>query len=191
MPQIIVDIGHGFHDKLPRQSSFDPGAVSPHGVTEFSLNIIAGVALIQRLRSLGHVAAFVPYGLARYDRGLCANGYDCFISVHHNSAGGKRLSAQQARVLHQIGSKKRESEILAERVAEAIGKGLTITNHDDDARNLEVLRGAEATACRAAILTEAFFLDQGEPEGLLREMARASGYAIARAVDDHFRGQTA
>ena len=185
MSRILIDIGHGFYCGSQNEERFDPGAVNQAAVSEFSLNVVSAIALQQRLQSLGQFAAFCPYGLSRFDRGLAAAGYDCFISVHHNAAG-KPIKQQYVRVLHNKNSHTAQDRILAERVAEAIANILTITNFDAEPANLEVLRAARKTNVKASILTEAFFIDQGLSEAQMRIMARNAGYAIAQAVHEYF-----
>lgn len=184
MPRFLIDIGHGFYDTRP-ESRFDLGAVAPNGTTEFSLNVLTGTALLTRLQMLGQFAAFVPYGLERFARGIYASGYDCLVSVHHNASKAHFGQGAEACILEKSPHVDRSTQ-LALTITKSIAQGLQIPNRGPRPANLEILRAAAKTNVKAAVLTEGFFIDAGLDEAKMRDLARREGYLIADALHQFF-----
>ena len=180
MGRIIIDIGHGLYEGLlASDRRFDPGAVSKlTEPSEFDLNLYTAVALQERLQSLGHFAAFVPFGLELLSRGRMAKDFDVFLSIHHNASEERTAQGSECCV-HDVHSRPADLE-LGIRIAESVAGALGIPDRGIVRRRLAVLSGARKTNVKAAVLVEGFFMDTpGLPYGV---WPIVEGRAIAAAV---------
>jgi N-acetylmuramoyl-L-alanine amidase len=84
---IAVDVGHYLKE---------PGAISARGITEFEYNLQLALETAAALRRAGHSVVLIGEDGMADDlgkRGRLASGSDLFISVHHDSARARHLSA--------------------------------------------------------------------------------------------------
>lgn len=175
---ILIDIGHGLYDEpTDKRHPYDPGGLSPIGWQEFQVNMITAIAAQERLQTLNHHAAFVPFGLGLYERGLMARDFDVFVSIHHNALNGRAQGTEVA--VHAVHATQAD-RALGLAIAKLVSAALGTKNRGLVDLRLAALSGARKTNVRAAVLTEGFFIDV---DGVnLVDWARKEGIAIASAV---------
>jgi N-acetylmuramoyl-L-alanine amidase len=178
---VLLEIGHG---KTP--SGFDPGNVTG-SQQEYDLNVIAAQAAKNTIIAAGVPCTVTDFGGVTavdrkylYEIGLTANGFDVFCSIHHNSSNPP---AQGTEVL--VHNKKGDSEdvVLAKLMSAAIASELgipdRIANGRDPRQSLGVLRGAEDTDVRAAVLAEIYFMEKVTNP---KDWSLRGGQAIGRTI---------
>lgn len=180
---VLIDIGHG---KLSN-GTFDVGAVDADSkTTERSLNEIGAGKLAATLKSLGITVEIEKPGLSLADRGALAQGYDVFISYHHNWYYSK--AQHSLAFLSQDATN--ADKLLAKMITAAISKALD----DKTTPKVEVPDGgyreegytvphaARATNVRACCLVEPFFIDHASADGHHQDWASKAGEAIGHAI---------
>ncbi len=176
---VFIDVGHG---AVP--GGFDPGA--PHhgsGKTEHALNRIAANACHAALTAAGIPAIIDDRRDTKLNIGRASAGYDVFVSVHHNSAGGP---AQGAEAFAHATAGTKADKALAAAIAAAMAGELGIADRGGKTAAYTVLNGARQAKVRAAVLAELYFMhDQSPahpPPAQFEDWSARGGKAIARAV---------
>lgn len=150
--RILLERGHG----LNIDGSFDPGAINyQNRITEYELNGFVCEKARATLAALGYDVVVLDQAQTLYNLGLKAQGFDAFISVHHNAHSS---DAQGAEVFIHNEKGEKEDEILATFVLNKIVSSLKISNRGVKKGRLGILNGAEDTNVKASILTEGFFI---------------------------------
>lgn len=184
---VVIDVGHGFYDAHGDAKDFlDSGAVVLSGgqqIQEFHLNMVSAIACQTALMTRGHHAVFIPFGLTLEGRGASARNADVFLAIHHNAS--KEHGAQGSEVCVQSWTATQADLALGRRVSKSVAESLGIPDRGIVSLDLGVLRAARKTNVKAAILTEAFFMDSAGLAGW--SMARQSGMAIAEELDRWFK----
>lgn len=176
---VLLERGHG-----PNPKGFEPGAVA-HGVTEYELNGIAVEAARNYLTKQGIPCEVTDSGSSLHEIGRLAQGYDVFVSVHHNAFNAK---AQGVECLYHNASGDPADKQLAELIAQNLFKSLGYSNRGAKPQALGVLSGAETTDTRASVLAECYFMD-AVPTGQ-RDNSRLAGLAIGQAVEKWLKTTT-
>jgi N-acetylmuramoyl-L-alanine amidase len=169
---VLLERGHG-----PNPNGFEPGAVS-QGITEYELNGIACEAARNYLVTKGIPVQITDSGSALHEIGKLAQGYDVFLSVHHNAFDG---SAQGVECLYHNRLGDPADKELAEMVASYLYQTLAYTNRGAKPQALGILSGAESTDVRASVLAECYFMDT--PSTAHRDNSMLAGKAIGYAIE--------
>jgi N-acetylmuramoyl-L-alanine amidase len=170
---VLLERGHG-----PRPQGFEPGAVWK-GITEYELNGIAVEAARTYLVQFGIPVDVTDSGLALHDIGKLAQGYDVFVSVHHNASVEHK--AQGCEALYHAALGDSEDKRLAAMLAANMALALKFQNRGAKPANLAILSGAEKTDVGVCVLAECYFLDGPRKEDR-RKMSRAAGQAIGSTI---------
>lgn len=174
---VLLEIGHG---KLPG-ASFDPGATGASGKNEHELNVIAATAAQAVITGAGVPCDVTDVAATLSKIGQQASGYDVFCSIHHNSASG---NTQGAEVL--VHSDKADpldlalSKTMSAEIAKELGITDRIKNGRDPKQKLGVLRGAEDTDVRVAVLAELYFIHVPVRDPV--DWSTRGGQAVGRAI---------
>lgn len=155
---------------------------------EYEMNVIQAKIIADILRDEG---AFVriydpdPDSLERV--GLAANGMDCYVSIHHNSANADGTDEGTETFVHPRASK--DCISLASKVNAAIVKALGTKNRGVKKAAYTVLSTSHYdTDCRYNILTESYFLDDYSSIELATWRSSEAARAIAAALIAYFDG---
>lgn len=149
--RVLLERGHG-----PHESGFEPGAISNERFfTEYQLNGFVCEQARQMLVESGFDVTVSDSAKSLYRLGLEAQGYDCFVSVHHNAFNE---SVQGTEVLiHESKSESADAEF-AKFVLASLVKNLGLPNRGVKKQPLGVLSGAEDTNVKACCLSEGYFI---------------------------------
>lgn len=175
---VLLERGHG-----PNPDGFEPGAVSGN-VTEYELNGVAVEAARNYLQSVGIPVQVTDSGSALHEIGRLAQGYDVFVSVHHNASQGH--TAQGCEALYHATMGDTEDRQLAAMVAGALSDALGFRNRGAKASSLAILSGAEKTDVASSVLAECYFLDNPSVKNH-HELSRVAGQAIGKAIHEWLR----
>jgi N-acetylmuramoyl-L-alanine amidase len=179
--KVFLDAGHGLHSG----AGLDVGAVG-HGMREWDLNVGQALAIKKALFDLGaavtcgiYAQGYTDKQLTLREKGARAEGFDIFVSLHHNAFNG---SAQGHEVLiHTNGSD--ADAALAQTINTQLDKALPFANRGVKRQRLGVLAGVPGTV-HAACLTESFFIDG---PGATKERSLQAAQAIARGIIEYAR----
>lgn len=182
--RILLDPGHGGDDL----GALGPGGAA--GPAEKDLNLAVALAARDRLAALGAEVALTRQEdsfptLAQRNQALRQQKPDLFLSIHHNSIALERDVNQVAGVecYYFYPSGRLLAQNLAARVSAAAGR----QNRGDKWDYFYVTR---SDICPAILLETGFVPNPAEYENCADPTAlAATGFAIARAVEDTLAGQ--
>ncbi|WP_449420148.1 N-acetylmuramoyl-L-alanine amidase [Phormidium nigroviride] len=184
LKRILLDPGH---------SRSKPGARGASAeVKEEILNEIQATIIKEKLDQNGFVVdIYNPNTDNLTDVGKHAQGYDMFLSLHHNSYGGTGDPYTCAMIDNDKAksSSKKLAALVAKRVATAIGNPLFGGTHGTRGvyqAGLGVLDAAEPVCEGPCILVESYFLNSYGNMNLATERSKQAAIAIAQAVIEWF-----
>ena len=182
--RILLDPGH---------SRSKPGARGASAeVKEEILNEIQATIIKEKLDQNGFVVdIYNPNTDNLTDVGKHAQGYDMFLSLHHNSYGGTGDPYTCAMIDNDKAkpSSKELAALVAKRVATAIDNPLFGGTHGTRGvyqAGLGVLDAAEQVCEGPCILVESYFLNSYGNINLATERSKQAAIAIAEAVIEWF-----
>ena len=178
---VLIDVGHGMKPK-----GYDSGAVHPGGgmeIHEHGLNAMAAEAARAFLQAQGVPCVVNDDRLFNTDAGKNAQGFDVFVSMHHNSA---EKPAQGSEALHFAKSNNASMQ-LAKMISKEVAAELGVTDRGAKPRTgLSILAAANGTNVRAACLAEVYFMHKQTPDNpshsKFNDWSRRGGEAVGRAV---------
>ena len=174
---VLLEIGHG----VTPSGGMDPGAVGINPKNEYELNKIAAIAAQRLIRQAGVPCDLTDAVASLRSLGERAAGYDVFCSIHHNSASAP---AQGAEVLVCKGKSDPDdlqlSAMMSAEVAAELGIRDRIAGGRDPRLHLGILKGAESTDVRVAVLAELYFIHVPIPDVV--DWSTRGGEALARAI---------
>lgn len=171
--KVLIDPGH---------SESEPGARSNNEkVEEEDLNRYQAVVISETLKRAGHqVDIYDPLVDDLEEIGAKAKGYDCFLSLHHNSFEGDSDPGSEVYITRTANSK---SEVAAKKVCDKISEALGSYNRGVKEANFTVIATAQSVAPNAIVmLTESFFLNPYTSQKLTQERSGKAAKAIAEAL---------
>ncbi|HLO46806.1 MAG TPA: N-acetylmuramoyl-L-alanine amidase [Kamptonema sp.] len=184
LKRILLDPGH---------SRSKPGARGASAeVKEEILNEIQATVIKEKLDQNGFVVdIYNPNTDNLTDVGKHAQGYDMFLSLHHNSYGGTGDPYTCAMIDNDKAksSSKELAALVAKRVATAIGNPLFGGTHGTQGvyqAGLGVLDAAESVCEGPCILVESYFLNSYGNINIATERSKQAAIAIAEAVIEWF-----
>jgi N-acetylmuramoyl-L-alanine amidase len=182
--RILLDPGH---------SRSRPGARDlTKTVKEELLNEIQATVIKDKLDQKGfEVDIYNPDPDNLTDVGNHAQGYDMFLSLHHNSYGGTGDPYTCAMIDNDKAkaSSKQLAALVAKRVASKIGNPLFGGTHGTPGvyqAGLSVLDAAEQVCQGPCILVESYFLNKYGNMSVATERSKQAATAIAEAVVEWF-----
>lgn len=174
---VLLEIGHG----VTPSGGMDPGAVGINPKNEYELNKIAAIAAQRLIRQAGVPCDLTDAVASLRSLGERAAGYDVFCSIHHNSASAP---AQGAEVLVCKGKSDPDdlqlSAMMSAEIAAELGIRDRIAGGRDPRLHLGILKGAESTDVRVAVLAELYFIHVPIPDVV--DWSTRGGEAVARAI---------
>ena len=172
---ILLNNGHPLHGR---------GATSTNGkVDEFDLNLFQCNRIKKALDSVGIPCTIVNQvqfgGLT--ETGLQAEGYDCFLALHHNATVGAQYACTMLGNNPKVGSKE-FGKILSERIARV----LNIKDGGFIDYVVSITKAADTTNCPIVCLVESYFIDSIPDMATAYDMSGKAADAIASALIERF-----
>ena len=172
----------------PGHSLSSPGAkgLGANPPKEWNMNVIQAEEIAKILRAHGAMVTifdFDPDNLTK--DGLQADGYDCYISLHHNAANADGNDEGAEVFIHPAADNKVYG--LAKEVCDSICAKI-------DSRNRGVKRAAWTvlsvatwqTSCKYNMLTESYFIDDYRDIAVAKRRSREAAVGIAEALISFF-----
>lgn len=173
---VAIEIGHG-----PTPTGFDSGTMSfANRISEYELNKVAALACQKRLAELNIPSSIIDEALSLGGLGKRAEGYACFVSIHHNSFNGK---AQGVETLIENSTSNYKDRELANEIQKAVIFETKIsTDRGVKEQGLAVLEGADSVGA-VACLHECYFIDTPDWSSLqFKGVSADSGKLIANGI---------
>lgn len=174
---VLINNGH---------SRRNNGAFSDNGVVaEYDLNLRQANHISQKLNSIG-----IPNDIINqmdvdndlWATGQCAEGYDMFCSLHHNSTDGAQYTC------YMLGKNSKEgSEQFGPKASRNIANSLDVRDSGLINNRVTVTDSAEKTNCPVVVLIESYFIDPMETYEQANSWSDKAADAIYDAIVDWFR----
>lgn len=183
---MLLDPGHG----VKPDGSYDPGSIY-HGVKESILNVDVVSSCKSYLDVSGIQCDVVRGGLPLYERGRASEGYDIFVSIHHNASGIDGV--QGVEVFHHTDKYDESDIVISKYIVDEISQmlGIGIRGHYEvglatKKMKLSALSGSKDVGCPTSVLVECYFIDDDEIVNH-GETSIKSGIALGAAIEKYIR----
>jgi uncharacterized protein YcbK (DUF882 family) len=145
------------------------------------LNRAQAVYIKRVLEAAGIVATiYDPPADGLGDIGSHARGYDCFVSLHHNSYDGDADLGTE--VLFDNDKAKASSKVFAADLCNRISIALGTKNRGSRAQGLGVLDAAEQVCSGPCVLCESYFLNPYNDQAAAIKRSEKAAEAIAQGI---------
>jgi len=179
-PVVIVDPGHGGHD---------PGTISPHGVHEKDVTLLAGRELKRQLEASGRYRAhltrdtdtFLSLG-ERVTRARTLNG-ELFISLHADAIHKPDIRGASVYTLSEVASDSAAAALAAKENRVDLLAGVNLSTQSREVSRILIDLMQRETKNRSAVFASGLLPELSRYTPLLSTSHRFAGFTVLTAPD--------